>query len=65
MEIFYAACDFFFFKEISFIQQESIKLIKRDIKDIYNVTNDLYIFYIFLFVKESWQKCIYKIIQNY
>ncbi len=65
MEIFYAACDFFFLKKLVLFSKKSIKLIKRDIKDIYNVTNDLYIFYIFLFVKESWQKCIYKIIQNY
>jgi len=33
----------FFFKEINtFIKQECIKLIKSDIKDSYNVTNDYF-----------------------
>ncbi len=42
-----------------FIQQACIKLIKSDRKDIYNVTEDLYLNTVLLkilFTKESWKK---------
>jgi len=39
----------------TFIQQEHIKRIKSDSKEMYNVTKDFHIVWNFLFIKESQQ----------